>query len=250
MFLKKFESLLERIPALVETQLSSDPKKRCKPCGIKQIRRFKSAFVCFYFLVGLLSWGIIFYCSRPAISRYFSGPKLPEYCETQSSEQKNMYHKNFLFDFHAFLSEKDKPNFESETQPIWTKRNVAYFDDSQSDFRFSMNVSISEVSQEMIRSKWFEIYYYNNYCYDNNPERITLNLFLGNPKSPESLPARLPDEKRLARPPKEPDLFSSGKCVHHAQIEAIEFPLEIKRFLSRPRSLLLDLELGSGPGET
>lgn len=128
----------------VKSPENKKAKARDEATDIALMKCFRGAFLCFYFVVGLICSAIIWYGSKGAISRYFSGPRLPDTC---TSGLNNLYYMGFPFDFHAFVSENNAPNFEPDAPPIWTKQNLTYYNDGvQSNFTFSTIVSIPEVS--------------------------------------------------------------------------------------------------------
>lgn len=126
-------------------RMSSESRPPCKPHTLKELTRFKNAFFWFYLLVCVASWWIIIATLRSA--GFFQVWTLPNTCPSRDKDLKNAYVKGFSFDLFVFLSEKNDANLDPQSQPIWTKRNLTYYDENKQVFDFSTNVSVSQVSQ-------------------------------------------------------------------------------------------------------
>ena len=188
MVLNKMESLFGKSSAWLCARMSSDPERQSKAHGDKgRIIRFRIAFALFYLVSTIISWWIIISCLKSA--GFFE--KIPQSClgpREGEGLRENVYPALFLFDFHAFLSESNELKVDHENQSIWTLRKLINYSEKNKKYRkafsFSTNVSISEVSDtEALMRNGLKL----------NPEIRSL----AHPKQRQSLPARLPHEKRL-----------------------------------------------------
>ena len=137
-----------------------DPEKKRKCRNLREIENYKYAFLVFNWLIGFISFMIItviyvsIYVSNRSPTKVLTPkfttviihviPPLLAPCPHSPSQSRNLYGKNFSFDFHALLRENET-NFDQDSELIWTKRKLTY-GDLQSVHRFSTNVTISEVS--------------------------------------------------------------------------------------------------------
>lgn len=122
-----------------------DPKKARKRPNEEETVRFTNAFFGFYFFVGLVCWWIIYRLVLDDNLHGSSPGPLPWSCPNKEQDLKNLYAPNFLFDFHAFLSENET-HLNPQSQLISTGRDISY-GDGWSHFHRNTNVSISEVGR-------------------------------------------------------------------------------------------------------
>ena len=139
-------------PKISESELFSNSKKKNGYRSVKEIEDYIFVLLRFYSVIGFISIVTIFYAGWPTRYPIVRSPKIekryiPNLYTFPSSCSINpfgLYGENFLFDFHALLRENET-SFDHENDLIWTKSKLTY-GDFQSAYRFSTNVSISEVS--------------------------------------------------------------------------------------------------------
>ena len=121
----------------------------------RKTKSFYLAFFLFHLVIGAISLWLVFFGLTPTKLKPQNGspPRNPCRRERMSSFE-NLYHRYFLFDFYAFLSEKEDGAFDRERQLIWSMQNLTYYGDSRLFLSFSHNVTVSRVSSgfELISS--------------------------------------------------------------------------------------------------
>ena len=119
------------------------PSQESKRPSEEEIENFEISTSQFHTKLGFIGWVVMVLCW---LSPCFTGSSIPKTCATK--DLRNIYDQNFLFDFHAFISENET-DFDPDRELIWRMPNLTY-GDLQSAFRHNVNVSITEVGSVAI----------------------------------------------------------------------------------------------------
>ena len=143
-----------------DSELLSGTKER-KYTNPKKIEYYKIGFLFFHFIICAICCVIIVYIlesirsphevSIPKVTTVIPKaiPPLPASCPHLPFQVRSLYGENFSFDLHALLRENET-GLDQESEILWTKRGLTY-GDLQSVYRFTTNISISEVSGHPLR---------------------------------------------------------------------------------------------------
>ena len=160
----------------------------------ERILNFQIPFFLFYILLGLAGWVVTVFIFKTKHSEdSYVSPWCPELPKYGTDPRRNLYRCNFLFDLHAFVSENET-SFAQESELVWRKSKLTY-GDLRCAFRFSTNLSISEVSSMSPLVLFFDKW--NPLGRSSLESKTKPNFpFPAHPKRGQPLPAGLCDPKR------------------------------------------------------